>query len=264
MLDSSVAEHQGIVRVVLVRQLRRRLQCSIETYVNLCLAFLTTLGGNQDDTIGTLHTIDCCSGSILQYGDTLHRRDIHTAHRTLDTIDEDERVAVVPRARTTNDNLWLLLTRHTITLHGSNTREVTRQGCTNVADTGSTLQDLTCGLGDGTHDRSFLLLAITNDYHLSKGVVISKRNLELSLLSHFHLLGVHTYVGNNQDGTFRRNGNHEVTIHVGDSTCIGISLDFHCSTNQLFSRAVNDMTFHIDFLCLYAQTANHHHEKQGY
>ena len=69
ILNGLVAVHVTIVRVVLARQLRHGLQCSIETEVNLRLTFLTTLGGNQNNTVSTFHTVNGSSRCVLQHGD---------------------------------------------------------------------------------------------------------------------------------------------------------------------------------------------------
>ena len=66
MLYSHVTSHHGIVRVILVGQHRRDLHDGIGCHTNLCLTLSTTLGGNQDHTISTLHTINGSSRGILQ------------------------------------------------------------------------------------------------------------------------------------------------------------------------------------------------------
>ena len=218
MLQSLVADVQCISTAQRARELRYRLEGHVDTSLNLSLAFSTTLGGNQDNTIGTLHTINGCSGSILQYRDALHRADINAAHWALHTIYEYERVARVPRADTTNHDLRVFITWHTCRRHGDDTRQITSQGCTDARYTTRTLQLLTSGLGNRSHDRSLLLLTVTYDYDFADGVVIRKSNLKFSFLSHLDFLGIHTHVGNNQGRTLGRNGNGEVTIHIGDST----------------------------------------------
>ena len=77
MLDSLVTGNECIIRIIFIRKLRRNLHHGIGSNTNLSLAFRTTLGGNQDDTIRTLHTINGGGRSILQYRDGSHRLHIN-------------------------------------------------------------------------------------------------------------------------------------------------------------------------------------------
>ena len=67
-----VQESESIISIIFLRQLGNHLHGSIRLYVYGGLAFLTTLGSNEDDTVTTLHTINSSSRSILQYGDALY------------------------------------------------------------------------------------------------------------------------------------------------------------------------------------------------
>ena len=71
-LHHSVQESESIIRIIFLRQLGNHLHGSIRLHVYGSLAFLTTLGSNEDDTITTLHTINGSGRSILQYGDALY------------------------------------------------------------------------------------------------------------------------------------------------------------------------------------------------
>ena len=92
MLDCLVRIIERIGRTVGLRQLRHQLDSRACTGRNLSLAFRTTLGGNQDNTIRTLHTIHGGGRSILQYRNRLYGMDINTRHRALDTIYKYERI----------------------------------------------------------------------------------------------------------------------------------------------------------------------------
>ena len=65
--------------------------------MHACRSLLTTLGGDQDDAISTLDTINSGGRGILQNGNCLHGTKVDSVHRTLHSIDKNERVAVVPR-----------------------------------------------------------------------------------------------------------------------------------------------------------------------
>ena len=71
-LHHSVQESESIIRIIFLRQLGNHLHGSIRLHVYGSLAFLTTLGSNEDDTVTTLHTINGSGRSILQYGDALY------------------------------------------------------------------------------------------------------------------------------------------------------------------------------------------------
>ena len=72
MLDYLVTGHQGIVGIILIRQLGRHLHNGIGRHVNLGLTLGTAFRGDQDHTVSTLHTIDGSGRSILQHGDGSH------------------------------------------------------------------------------------------------------------------------------------------------------------------------------------------------
>ena len=67
MLDGLVAQHITIIRVILTWQLRHCLQSGIETDVDSRLTFDTTLCGDKDNAVSTLHTINGSSGCVLQH-----------------------------------------------------------------------------------------------------------------------------------------------------------------------------------------------------
>ena len=71
-LHHPVQESESIISIIFLRQLGNHLHGSIRLYVYGSLAFLTTLGSNEDDTVTTLHTINGSGRSILQYGDALY------------------------------------------------------------------------------------------------------------------------------------------------------------------------------------------------
>ena len=67
MLNSNVASYECIVRVVLVGQHRGDFHSSIGCNTNLSLTLGTTLGGNQDNAVSTLHTVNGCCRSVFQH-----------------------------------------------------------------------------------------------------------------------------------------------------------------------------------------------------
>ena len=63
--------------------------------INLQAIHLTTLGGNQDSTLGTLGTIEHDSLCALQEGNLLNLRRKYVVRRTLHTVDDYKRHIVV-------------------------------------------------------------------------------------------------------------------------------------------------------------------------
>ena len=196
MLCRLIADSKGIGTMKGARQLAGVFQSGVHANLYLGLSFLTTLCSDKDDTIGTTDTINSCSTGILQNGDTLHGADVDAAHRTLDTINKDERVAIVPRGDTADNDFRVFLTRHTGRAHRHHARHITRQRSTDACHTAGTLQHLTRCLGDGTYYRFLLLLSITDDDDLVHYlVVIKERNVEIAFLSNLHLLREHAHIG---------------------------------------------------------------------
>ena len=62
-----------------------------------------------------------------------------------------------------------------------------------------TFQRLGISLGNTTHDRSFLLLAVTNHNNFFQLGIISERHFEQALLTDLDFLGGHTNVGNDKN-----------------------------------------------------------------
>ena len=77
MLDGCVAEHECIIRIIFIREFGRRFQCGIKTDVDFCTTFRAAFGGDEDDTVGTFHTIDSCRRCVFQDGYGLHGVDIY-------------------------------------------------------------------------------------------------------------------------------------------------------------------------------------------
>ena len=226
VLNNLVTKHVAIVRVVLARKLRHSLQCGIEAHIDSCLAFHTTLGGNQNNAVSTFHTVNGCCRCVLQHRDCSHRRNVNGFDFTLDTINENQRLGInIPRCSATNVNTRVLFTRLTRRSDGCDTREVTREGCTHTTDTGSTLKNLTRGLGNSTHHRGLLLLAVTYYHDLIKLVLLSERHLDVALFANPDFLRDHTNIGEHKRSLLGRNLDFEVTIDVRNSTTTSVS--FH-------------------------------------
>ena len=236
-------------------QLADELQCSVHAYLYLGLPLLTTLGSDQDDAVGTTHTIDSCCRGILQHGDALYRGDVDAVHRALDTVDEDERVAVVPRAHATDDDLRVFLTRHTRGAHRHHARQITGQSGTDAAHTTGALKHLTCGLGDGADHRGFLLLTVADDDDLTEIlVIVAQGDAHGMLTSYLHVLWQHTDIRYLQRGTGTFDIDDKVAVQIGDGT-IGRTAFHDGGTDNRLTFLVYHTTFdRVLLLGLYAHS----------
>ena len=108
-----VFDKEHIVRIEFFGKFRNHFHSRVCLNVNLCIAFLSTLCGNKYNTVCALHTVNRRCRSILKNRNTLHGRNVHCIHRTLNTVHKHERVGVVPRSLRSDDDFWIFLSRHT-------------------------------------------------------------------------------------------------------------------------------------------------------
>ena len=85
-----VAGQCHVVRVLNLHLVGEGLETYFLSKINLSLTGITALGSNHNHTIGTTHTIDRRSGSILQYGDALDRISIEEGEVTLYVVHDDQ------------------------------------------------------------------------------------------------------------------------------------------------------------------------------
>ena len=85
-----VTGHRHVVRVLNLHLVGEGLETDFLSEINLSLTGITALGSNHNHTIGTTHTIDRRSGSILQYGDALDRISIEEGEVTLYVIHDNQ------------------------------------------------------------------------------------------------------------------------------------------------------------------------------
>ena len=85
-----IAGKSHIVRVLGLHLVGQGLEANLLREINLGLTSGTTLGSYHDNTIGTTHTIDRRSGSILQHRDALDRISIEEGEVTLHIIYDNQ------------------------------------------------------------------------------------------------------------------------------------------------------------------------------
>ena len=85
-----VTGHRHVVRVLNLHLVGEGLETDFLSEINLSLTGITALGSYHNHTIGTTHTIDRRSGSILQYGDALYRISIEEGEVTLYVVHDNQ------------------------------------------------------------------------------------------------------------------------------------------------------------------------------
>ena len=85
-----VAGQCHVVRVLNLHLVGEGLETDFLSEINLGLTGISALGSNHNYTIGTTHTVDRRSGSILQYGDALDRISIEEGEVTLYVVHDDQ------------------------------------------------------------------------------------------------------------------------------------------------------------------------------
>ena len=158
--------------------------------VELRIACLTLLGGNEDDTVRTTCTVDGRCRSVLE---DFHRLDIVVVQevdvaRNRHTIDHVERVGTIDGGDTTHEDLWSC-TRRTGAGH-LHTIDLALEGVHGVA--GSALHDFIALDGrDGRGKVALLHNAVTYYHHVVENLLILLHaDIEDSLVANRLFLGV--------------------------------------------------------------------------
>ena len=157
-------------------KLRRRLDRLLDTEVYTRLPDLTALGREDDNTVGTAHTVHGARRCILQHRERLDLLNIKVIQRTLDTIDQHKRRrGTLIRRNTANPEARSIisgLARRTISY---DTGDLTGKGVTDVSSS-THIEVLWLHSLNGTYDRGSLL-----------GTVSSNHNVVQTLRALFHL-----------------------------------------------------------------------------
>ena len=88
----TILSQRHVIGVLVLHLISQHLEANLLSEVDLGLTLLTTLGSNEDGTVGTTHTIDSGSSSILQHGDVLNGEGIEEREVTLHIIHDDQRI----------------------------------------------------------------------------------------------------------------------------------------------------------------------------
>ena len=193
-LRTTPSVNQVIIRIERVHITGRLVELGIAVVVHLYATLLGTLGRDEDYTVSTTGTIDSRRRSILQHVDRLNLIGRDVAHRTRDTIHEDQRLVRL-RDRTTtthaNRNLGVGTTVLCSYMH---TGELTLQGLGYVTNGSS--HDI---LGRNRSNRTGQVLTtnglITNNHDiLQRRSILFQTNEDLGATIYRNVLGLHTDV----------------------------------------------------------------------
>ena len=169
------------------------------TSENLGGTLLTTLGGNQDDTVGTAGSVEGCGRRILEDRETLDvigAQTVKVCCGQLDVVDQDKRVGatLAERGDATNEEVGVVLARLTRAGVGYHTSDVTGKRLGKAARWYA--QVLGVDRGNRRGDTLLLLLTVGYDRYLVKLVALGgKLYIDNCLVSHGNDFVLHTYVG---------------------------------------------------------------------
>ena len=207
--------------------------------LHLYLTSLTTLGSNEDNTIGSTRTING-SRSILQYGNTLNIIRIQATERTIgNTIYYNQWGCITHCTLTTNKNIGIISTRLTCTGIGDDTRCLTSQGISNIGSSHLT-QLVTTNRRYRTSKGCLLLGTITYDNQLIQKLVVCLQSNLATLDDGYTLI---SNIGNYNRSIAFLDLQGIVTIKIGNSAILGIAFFYNACTNNRFSLFIYNHTF---------------------
>ena len=121
-----IVEHEALVRIQVGRNSRRLVESDGGVEGNLRAALVTTLGGNQHDAVSSLRSVNRSRSSILEDGEGLDLSGVDTQELglvTLHTVDDVQRLGVVPGTRTADVQCRLVGTGLSGSLHRDEARD---------------------------------------------------------------------------------------------------------------------------------------------
>ena len=126
---------------------------------------LSTLGGDEDNSVGGTRTVDSGRGSVFQYGDAFDVVGVHVVHAPFDAVYEYKRGVCIESAVTTHADGGTVRTGLSRTLRHVHTCRKSREGGRDAHD-GAAFRLV--GKVDGRHGAGqvhFLLCAVTYHYY---------------------------------------------------------------------------------------------------
>ena len=207
--------------------------------IDVHLALLAPLGGDQYDAVGSALSVDRRGRGVLQHGERFDVLDVDFVEVTLDSIDQNEGRRVGSEGRYAADpefrGVFSGLSRP---LYGDDSRDIPGQRVGDVCR--RDLQVLHLHRGDGPDDRGPLLVAGSDHHHLLHGVgVLRHLYVDRALAHDRNLLGGITQVTEHE--CFVRSGPDPViSVDVGVCAQSGLVLDNDIDADQRQSVRIDD------------------------
>ena len=229
-----------------IRQIIGLLYTNIRVHIYHCLTDFTTLSSHQNHTISTLGTIDCRRRSIFQYTDIL---DITGRNIINKTIYDIKRRIILGNGTTTTYTYFDFSIRRTIRYRYVHTCQMSAHSLQ-----GRSYRDIFQYLVVHRRNRTcqvFLLhrTVTYNNYFIQHLRVVLKLNTQYLPGNGIYLLGLHTYIWDNQFLTFATDLQSKITVYIGNCSVTGITLFYNGCTDNTFSRGVCHITFNSNLLC---------------
>ena len=215
------------------RTLERVGDADIAVVLGGYLAFLTLLGGDEDDAVGGTGAVDGGGGSVLEDVDALDVAGVDAVKTVvggtaLYTVDDEERRGLADGARTTDVDLEALawLRRR---LRDADTRRNGLHGCEGVG--GVHLSDvLASDLHRSTGDEFLLLNTVADDNDLIEvGSLLSEGDIDRSTRE-YDLLVLETEEGVDDGGTVL-SLERVLTVEIRNRT-VGCAFDHHVDARE--------------------------------
>ena len=134
--------------------------------IDFDLAFLTTFSSNQNHTICTARTVNCCGRSIFQYSKRLNIFNVNFIQITFKTINQHQCSTIGTKSgNTSNPEFRSVHTRLSGSLHSKHTRHISCQ-CVRKIGCRVRFQNLDIYIRHGTSHGQLFLCTSSRDYNL--------------------------------------------------------------------------------------------------
>ena len=233
-------------------------ECNGSCIVQGHLAFLTSLGGYENHTVGTTCTIDSGSRSILQYLDALDVLRVDIIDTTVlddHTIHYIERITFGTDRALTTDGDATYCTR-ALRIGDIHTGSLTLHTLQGILYRHS-CQVLGIQVGQGTGYIALALHTITYYYDFIQSLVVFQQSyLQIALSGNTHFLGCITDIRNFYGSILWHIGQSKVTIKISYGT-IGSAYYFNTGANNRLTHVIYHCTFYGFSLLYYIRCCIH-------
>ena len=203
-------------------------------------AFVRTLGGDEDDSVGRTASVDGRRGGVLEHRDLVDLRGVHGVEVALHAVDKHERGAVRASERTDAADLDVSGIGA-----GSTARRGDRHSRSDALEGGRKLRDRSAGKlfgGDGrdrTGQVDLLLRVVSHhDYVFEEILVRFEGDAECGLLADFYEFLLESEEGDHKGLPFG-DGERELTLVVGNGA-FGRAADDDSGSGEGFAICIRN------------------------